>query len=279
MSRITRTLLKRRTGHDGKTANNGENPQRHVELDYLEQQIALRGYQAIIHCHLQLRNMDCAVSGGNQRSICRHRGCLTPLHSGTWFPYRFLRYTDADIVKIISSRIVLEFSEAESQGEIVSSQLDRYTVYYVYIMVAALVTLFVSTAGFNYTGARITRTIRLRYFDAMLKQNMAVFDDKCTGNILSQLTDDTKAIQEALSSKLSQTISALGTLVATVAVCFAMDWILMFKLIWSLAVGYAVLYVEDKLTVCYSSHSIEASSTGSVIVEKAPLLNLGLIHS
>src|SRR5690348_9861003 len=107
------------------------------------------------------------------------------------------------------------FSEAESQGEAVRSQLDRYTVYYVYIVVAALVTWFVSTAGFNYTGARITRTIRLRYFDALLKQNMAVFDDKGTGNILSQLTDDTKAIQEALSSKLSQTISALGTLVAT----------------------------------------------------------------
>jgi ATP-binding cassette, subfamily B (MDR/TAP), member 1 len=172
-------------------------------------------------------------------------------------------------VKIIGSRIILVFSEAESYGEDVRSQLDRYTVYYVYIAVAALVSWFLSTAGFNYTGAKITRTIRLRYFEAVLKQNMAVFDDKGTGNILSQLTDDTKAIQEALSSKLSQTISALGTLVATVAVCFAMDWILMFELIWSLVVGYAVLYIGGKLTVRYSSHSIEASSAGSAIVEEA----------
>jgi len=90
--------------------------------------------------------------------------------------------------------------------------LDRYTSYYVYIVPAALVTWFVSTAGFNYTGARIKRTIKVRYFAAVLKQNMAVFDNKGTGDILSQLNDDTKAIQNAISSKLSQTISALGTL-------------------------------------------------------------------
>ena len=147
--------------------------------------------------------------------------------------------------------------------------MDRYTSYYAYVVAAALVTWFVSTAGFNYTGARITRTIKMRYFAAVLKQNMAVFDDKGTGDILSQLNDDTKAIQNAISSKLSQTISALGTLVATVAVCFALGWILMFELIWSLAVGYAVLYIGGKLTVRYSTRSIEFSSAGSSVVEEA----------
>lgn len=147
--------------------------------------------------------------------------------------------------------------------------LDRYIVYYAYIFVTALVTWFVSTAGFNYAGARITHTIKMRYFAAVLKQNMAIFDDNGTGDILSQLTDGAKVIQNAISSKLSQTISALGTLVATVAVCFALDWVLMLELIWSLALGYVVLYIGGKVTVCYSSRSIEASSTGSAVVEEA----------
>lgn len=173
------------------------------------------------------------------------------------------------IIQIISSRIISEFAKAGSLGEDVRPLLDRYLVYYVYTVAVALVTWFVSTAGFNYTGARITRTIKSRYFAALLKQNMAIFDDKGTGSILSQLTDDTKAIQNAISAKLSQTISSLGTLVATIAVGFALDWILMFELIWSLILGYAVLYFGGKLTVRYTRRSIEASSASSAIAEEA----------
>ncbi|PHH65676.1 hypothetical protein CDD81_1762 [Ophiocordyceps australis] len=173
------------------------------------------------------------------------------------------------VTPIISSRIILTFSQAESEGRRVEPLLNQYTIYYVYVLIVALVTWFMSTAGFNYTGARITRTIKMRYFAAVLKQNMAIFDDNGIGDILSQLNDDTKAIQNAISSKLSQTISAFGTLVATIAVCFALDWVLMFELIWSLALGYVVLYAGGKLTVRYSSRSIEASSAGSAVVEEA----------
>ncbi|KAL7940157.1 multidrug resistance protein [Trichoderma barbatum] len=173
------------------------------------------------------------------------------------------------VTPIISSRIILAFSKAEAQGKDLKSLVDEYTLYYVYIMIAALVTWFISTAGFNFTGARITRTMKMSYFSAVLRQNMAVFDDKGAGEILSHLTDDTMAIQNAISSKLSQTISACGTLVATLAVCFALDWILTFELIWSLILGYAVLYFGGKFTVRYSSRSMEASSAGSAAVEEA----------
>ncbi|GAB0139117.1 hypothetical protein EsDP_00007332 [Epichloe bromicola] len=173
------------------------------------------------------------------------------------------------VTPIISSRIILAFSKAESQGYSIKPLLDEYVVYYVYILIAALVTWFVSTAGFNFAGARITHRIKTRYFAAVLKQNMALFDNTGSADILSHLTDDAKAIQSAISSKLSQTISALGTLIATIAVCFALDWILMFELIWSLALGYVVLYLGGKLTVRYSTRSINASSAGSAVVEEA----------
>ncbi|GAB0134920.1 hypothetical protein EsDP_00003272 [Epichloe bromicola] len=173
------------------------------------------------------------------------------------------------ITAIIGSRIILAFSKAESRENDAESLLDRYVFYYVYILVAALVTWFVSTAGFSYTGARITRTIKLRYFAAILKQNMALFDDNGSSEFLSHLTDDTRAIQTAISFKLSQTISALGTLVAVVAVCFALDRILMLELTWSLAFGYVILYFGEKLTVRYGRRSIAASSASSAIIEEA----------
>ncbi|OKL64606.1 hypothetical protein UA08_00562 [Talaromyces atroroseus] len=216
-----------------------KDPSDNVELDYLDQQLHFEDVKlSFIGIYSYATRIDlCLVAISTVFAVIG--GALIP------------------VTPIISSRIILIFSEAESQGDEFRSQLDRYTVYYVYIVVAALVTWFLSTAGFNYTGARITRTIRLRYFESMLKQNMAVFDDKGTGNILSQLTDDTKAIQEAISSAISDDE------------CSCMDWILMFEPIWSLAVGYAVLYIGGKLTVRYSSQSIEASSAGSAIIEEA----------
>ncbi|EGX95969.1 multidrug resistance protein [Cordyceps militaris CM01] len=173
------------------------------------------------------------------------------------------------ITPIISSRIIKAFSKAEGHDQDAETLLNRYTLYYAYIVLVALVTWFIATAGFNYTGARIARRIKIRFFAATLKQNMAIFDDNGIGGILSQLTDDANAVQNAISSKLSQTIAALGTLVATVAVCFAVDAILMLELIWSLFVGYVVLYLGGVLTVRYSTRSIEASSSGSGVIEEA----------
>ncbi|XWW96038.1 hypothetical protein V2A60_004008 [Cordyceps javanica] len=173
------------------------------------------------------------------------------------------------VTPIISSRIIKAFSKAEGHDQDAESLLNRYTVYYAYIVLVALVTWFIATAGFNYTGARIARRIKIRFFAATLKQNMAIFDDNGIGGILSQLTDDANAVQNAVSSKLSQTIAALGTLIATVAVCFAVDAILMLELIWSLFVGYVVLYLGGILTVRFSTRSIEASSAGSGVIEEA----------
>lgn len=147
--------------------------------------------------------------------------------------------------------------------------LDKYVVYYVYVLISALVTWFISTAGFNFAGSRITHRIKMRYFAAVLKQNRALFDDNGSGDILSHLTDDTKAIQNAISSKLLQTISVFGTFVTTIVVCFILDWDLMLEMIRSFALGYGVLYLGTKLTVLYSSRSIEASSAGSAVVEEA----------
>lgn len=98
---------------------------------------------------------------------------------------------------------------------------------------------------------------------------MALFDDNGSSEFLSHLTDDTRAVQTAISFKLSQTISALGTLVAVVAVCFSLDRILMLELTWSLAFGYVILYFGEKLTMRYGRRSMTASSAGSAVVEEA----------
>ncbi|KAF2232525.1 hypothetical protein EV356DRAFT_250043 [Viridothelium virens] len=108
-----------------------------------------------------------------------------------------------------------------------------------------------------------------RYFGAILRQNIAVFDEIGTGSIVTQLTADANAIQEGLSHKLSLSISAIGTLIATFALTFSLNWIIAFMLIWSLVLGVGSLTGSEKITVRYGNQAMESYSEGGAIVEEA----------
>lgn len=148
-------------------------------------------------------------------------------------------------------------------------EIDRNAFYFVYMAIGGLGSWFTATAGFVHTGAQITRRIKQKYLEAVLRQNMAVFDATGTGEILSRLNADSNSIQDALSSKLSLAISAMGTLVVTITVCFVLGWLLTFILLWSFILGGAILYLGGKATVQYSTSSLAESSAGTSIVEEA----------
>ncbi|KAJ8607963.1 hypothetical protein MRB53_039967 [Persea americana] len=142
----------------------------------------------------------------------------------------------------IGANIVLAFVQAESLGSVVEALLARYVLYYIYLLIIALGTNFLSMAGMNWTGARITRRIKLQYFASILRQNIALFDDNGSKDLLYQLIEDTKAVQLAISFKLSQTASAVGTLLTAYILSFALDWVLTFELIACLAFSLVLLF-------------------------------------
>ncbi|KAI1859844.1 hypothetical protein JX265_010293 [Neoarthrinium moseri] len=176
---------------------------------------------------------------------------------------------------IVNAYLVQFFARAGTEGDTLTAIINQFTLYYVYFFIVSLVSWTVATAGFIHTAARIARRIKTKYFAAVLKQNMAVFDEVGTGSILSHLTSDTNMIQEALGSKLAISIAAIGNLTGTVIVCFALDWILTFILSWSFILGTSVLILSGKATVRYSGRSLDASSAGTAVVEEA----LGSIKS
>ena len=180
--------------------------------------------------------------------------------------------------QIVFGQIANVFVEVEQGRDDTAESKDlinHYTLFFVYIAVVALVTWSISTAGFVHTGAKITRTIKSRYFEAVLRQNIAVFDDIGTGSIVTQLTADANVIQEGLSHKLSLSISAIGTLVATFAVTFSLNWIIALMLIWSFVLGVGLLIGGHKIAVRYGGQAMESYSEGGAIVEEA----LGSIKS
>ncbi|KAF1361537.1 P-loop containing nucleoside triphosphate hydrolase protein [Lizonia empirigonia] len=179
---------------------------------------------------------------------------------------------------IIFGRLSSIFASISNDGS--AEQRDKhlineYSLYFVYIAIGALVTWFLSTAGFAYIGTKMTRHIKVKYMEAVLRQNMAVFDDMGAGQLVSQLGTDMNVIQDSITQKLSITMSALGTLLATYIVSFVLYWKLALMLIWAFFLGLGLLYMGNRIAVRYSKRSMEAQSTGTSLVEDA----LGSIRS
>ncbi|KAJ5950777.1 Multidrug resistance protein sirA [Penicillium vulpinum] len=178
---------------------------------------------------------------------------------------------------IIFGRLSYIFAglDGDSSAPNSSHLISHYSLFFVYIAIGALVVWFVSIAGFSYTGSRVASQIKVRYMESILRQNIAFFDDVGTGQMLAELGADLNIIQDAVSYKLSLTLSAVGTLMATYIVSFALYWKLTFILTWSLFLSLALLYAGNRIAVHYSVRSMEAQATGSSIAEEA----LGSIRS
>lgn len=70
-------------------------------------------------------------------------------------------------------------AEAGSQtggGDVFGGDLTGNVLIMVYIAAAEFVLSFVSTAGWQYTGRRITRKVREQYFSTLLRQNVGFSD-------------------------------------------------------------------------------------------------------
>lgn len=181
-------------------------------------------------------------------------------------------------VQLVFSKIThifVQVNGVNSGNEAASHQINHYTLFFLYIAIGSFVTQFIATAGFNHTGAKIARRIKENYMSAILRSNIAMFDKEGGGGMATQLTTDTKKIQDGISQKLALTLSAVGTLTSTFIVCFCMNWKLTFMLVWSIVVGIMLLVGGNKIAIRYSTKSMEAYSAGGSLVEEA----LGSIRS
>lgn len=91
------------------------------------------------------------------------------------------------------------------------SALSTQTLNFVYLAVAEFATIYASTVGFIYTGEHITQKFRSRYLSAIMRQNMAYFDQLGAGEINTHITSDIDLIQDGISEKIGLTLTAVAT--------------------------------------------------------------------
>ncbi|UPX16540.1 ABC-type xenobiotic transporter [Ascochyta rabiei] len=112
----------------------------------------------------------------------------------------------------------------ESTSASASSELTRFTIYFVYLFVGELVTCYIATIGFIRTGIVLSSRIREEYLAALLRQNMAFFDHVGAGEIATHMTADANLIRDGISEKASVAVQCCSSIVTAFVIGFTRDW-------------------------------------------------------
>lgn len=129
--------------------------------------------------------------------------------------------------------------------------------------------IYVATVGFYYSGERIARNLRKAHLSAIIRQNLAFFDTLGAGEVTNRIASDMAIIQEAITSKVSLSLTAIGTFAAAIIIAFIYVW----KSALILSPVFVVMVVAGVIAGGYSVQhhklSIEISERGSRVAEEA----------
>ena len=144
----------------------------------------------------------------------------------------------------------------------------EYLLSFVYMALLSFIAHYASTFGFVYSGARITSRIKARFLAAVLAQNMAFFDARGRSHLVNQLTAETSLIQAGISQKLGLTISALGTLLATIVISFVLNPKLSGIVVWSIVFGFLLAGIGNFVAVKYSTKALGDFGAATALAEE-----------
>ena len=151
-----------------------------------------------------------------------------------------------------------------------TSVLARYSLYFVYLAIGEFVMVYIATVGFLYAGEHITSKIREQFLAAVLRQNVAFFDELGAGEITTRITADTNLVQEGLSEKVGLTLTAIATFMAAFVISFIRYWKL--TLILSSTVVAIVVTLGavgsfiGKLSKTYIAHFAEGGTVAEEVI-------------
>ncbi|EHK21618.1 uncharacterized protein TRIVIDRAFT_192022 [Trichoderma virens Gv29-8] len=148
------------------------------------------------------------------------------------------------------------------------AQLNKNVLYFVYIGIAEFATVYVSTVGFIYTGEHITQKIRQEYLKAILRQNIAYFDNLGAGEITTRITADTNLIQDGISQKIGLTLTAIATFITAFIIAYVKYWKLALICTSTIVCLLLIMSGGSNFIIRFSKLSFQSFANGSTVAEE-----------
>ncbi|KAI4346422.1 hypothetical protein L6164_007318 [Bauhinia variegata] len=187
-------------------------------------------------------------------------GSLGAIVHGSSMPVFFLLFGE----------MVNGFGKNQMDLKKMTEEVSKYALYFVYLGLVVCLSSYAEIACWMYTGERQVSTLRNKYLEAVLKQDVGFFDtDARTGDIVFSVSTDTLLVQDAISEKAGNFIHYLSTFLAGLVVGFVSAWrlaLLSVAVIPGIAfAGGLYAYTLTGLT----SKSRESYANAGIIAEQA----------
>ncbi|XP_047314721.1 ABC transporter B family member 19-like [Impatiens glandulifera] len=171
---------------------------------------------------------------------------------------------------LLFGQMVNGFGKNQMDLQTMTHEVSKYALYFIYLGLIVCVSSYAEIACWMYTGERQVGTLRNKYLEAVLKQDVGFFDtDARTGDIVFSVSTDTLLVQDAISEKVGNFIHYLSTFLAGLVVGFVSAWrlaLLSVAVIPGIAfAGGLYAYTLTGLT----SKSRESYANAGVVAEQA----------
>lgn len=161
-----------------------------------------------------------------------------------------------------------KFSTGHSELASFRHDISHISLYFVYLGISALVSNYIATVGFIYTGEHITQKLREKYLAAVLRQNMAFFDKLGAGEITSRITGDMATIQDGITQKVGLFMNGISMFFGALIVGFVKNWKLTLVLLSEVFLMVATMVGIAKFMLKFQARAQEFSGTGATVAEE-----------
>lgn len=103
-------------------------------------------------------------------------------------------------------------------------EITHGVLFLVYIGIAMFTATYIYSAAWVESGAVITRRIREKYLQAVLRQDIAYFDVVGAGEITTRIQSDIQLIQEGISDKIPMSVMFISAFVTGFIVAYVKSW-------------------------------------------------------
>lgn len=187
--------------------------------------------------------------------------CLCSIAAGAALPLMTVIF--GRLSQVFQGIILGTISQADFE-----SQLVDYTLYFIYLAIADFILTYIATVGSIYVGEHVSAKLREEYLKAILRQNIGFFDHLGSGEVTTRITADTNLVQDAISEKVSLTLTGLATFITAFIIGFVTSWKLTLICASTVVAITLTMGVGSTFMIKWSKKSLESYALGGSVAEE-----------
>ncbi|XP_055687209.1 multidrug resistance protein homolog 65 [Lutzomyia longipalpis] len=163
--------------------------------------------------------------------------------------------------------VLINATWEETRVEIINDS-EAYLIWLSILAAIQFVASVLFVDIFNYTALKQITRIRVRYFQAIVRQEMAWYDNTNDNNFASRLTDDIDKIRDGMSEKVGMFLMLMLTFLICIIISLVYGWKLSLVILACLPVLIVCNFFVLKFQSALTAKELDAYSNAGAVAEE-----------